>query len=183
MTQTFHYLPQLRAGLSPGLWAVKSENCDFKVPCSKVKLNSLEAFFFLGLVFKMLAAKCTRASSLEKKHQLHICTFICTLGRNESCLGCAWPETVLVTLLIAHPELGEALSSCKDVFPEGLCILSPWERGALPGQGPQGWMLQFTVPYSHLAGLGEASGLGEVLPCLLVPPGCCPVLPGPVAQS
>lgn len=69
----------------------------------------------------MLAAKCTRASSLEKKHQMHICTFICTLGRNESCSGCAWPETVLVTLLIAHPELGEALSSRKDVFPEGLC--------------------------------------------------------------
>lgn len=108
----------------------------------------------------MLAAKCTRASSLEKKHQMHICTFICTLGRNESCSGCAWPETVLVTLLIAHPELGEALSSCKDVFPEGLCILPPWEQGALSGQGPRRWMLEFTVPYSHLAGLGEALGLG-----------------------
>lgn len=61
----------------------KRENCDFKVPCSKVKLNSLEAFPGpppptpprVGLVFKMLAAKRTRASSLEKKHQLHICTF------------------------------------------------------------------------------------------------------------
>lgn len=75
-------------------------------------------------------------------------------------MGCAWPETVLVTLLIAHPELGEALSSCKDVFPEGLCILPPWEQGALSGQGPRRWMLEFTVPYSHLAGLGEALGLG-----------------------
>jgi len=27
----------------------KRENCDFKVPCSKVKLNSLEAFSWSGL--------------------------------------------------------------------------------------------------------------------------------------
>lgn len=31
-------------------------------------------------------------------------------------------------------------------------------------------MLEFTVPYSHLAGLGEASGLGGVLSCLLACP-------------
>lgn len=131
MTQTFHYLPQPR-GPSPGLPALQSENCDSKVPCSKVKLNSLEAFFFcflfLGLVFKMLAAKCTRASSLEKKHQMHICTFICTLGRNESRSGRAWPETVLVTVLIAHPELGEALSSAET------CSLKD-SASCLPGSG------------------------------------------------
>lgn len=94
-----------------------------------MKLNSLlEAyfFFFLGLVFKMLAAKCTRASSLEKKRNIEciFALFICTLGRNGSRSDRAWSETVLVTLLIAHPSLGEALSSCKDVFREVLCILT-----------------------------------------------------------